>query len=84
LSPLKEPDQGVSLQRNALEAVSRKLGVAQKACPAVCELLEAMMELAEMLEHMAGHPTHVAASRIDLARVSVQRKLMRSVCFITS
>jgi hypothetical protein len=70
------PDQWISLQRHALEEVSRKLGVAQKACRAVCELLQTMMELAEMLEHMADHPTHVAASRIDLARVSVQRKLI--------
>jgi hypothetical protein len=70
------PDHWVSLQRNALEEVSRKLGVAQKACRGVCELLQGMMELAEMLEHMADYPTHVAASRIELARVSVQRKLI--------
>jgi hypothetical protein len=35
-----------------------------------------MMELAEVLNHVADYPTHVAASRIELARVSVQRKLI--------
>jgi hypothetical protein len=68
------PDHWVSLQRNALEEISRKLGVAQTACRVVCELLQAIMELAELLEHMADHPTRVA--RIDLASASVQTKLI--------
>lgn len=70
------PHRGVSLQRNALEEIGRKLGVAQKACRAVCELLQAMTELAELLDHMADHPTHIAASQIDLVSMSVQSKLI--------
>ena len=65
-----------SLQQNALDEISLKLALAQEACGAVRELLQAMMELAELLEHMADHPTPAAVSRIDLASMSVQTKLV--------
>jgi hypothetical protein len=70
------PAHWCSRQRNTLEEISRKLGVAQKACRGICELLQATTELAELMEHMAHFPTDVAASRIDLARVTVRRKLI--------
>jgi hypothetical protein len=66
----------LSLQRNALDEISHKLALARKPCSAVCELLQATTELAELIEHVADHPTPAAASRIDLASMSVQTKLV--------
>ena len=70
------PGQWVSLQRNALDEISLKLALAQEACGAVRELMQTMMELAELLEHVADHPTPAAVSELDLASMSVQTKLV--------
>jgi hypothetical protein len=71
----RKPADTVSLQQKALDEISQKLVVAQKACGGVCELLEAMTELAELVEHLADHPAPAMASRVNLASMRVERKL---------
>lgn len=65
----------VSLQRKALDEISQKLAVAQRACRAVCELLEVMTELAELMEHLGDHPAPAVAAKVNSMRMSVRRKL---------
>jgi hypothetical protein len=72
------PEKGedsVSLQRRALDEISHKLALAQKACRAVCELLEVMTELAELVEHLGNHPAPAVAVAVNSASIRIERKL---------
>lgn len=64
------------LQRNVLDEVSHRLALAQKACRTVCELLQAMTELAELIRNLEDHRTPALAKCIDLARRNVETKLV--------
>lgn len=64
------------LQRNVLAEVSHRLALAQKACRTVCELLQAMTELAELIRNVEDCLTPALAKSIDLARRNVETKLV--------
>jgi hypothetical protein len=58
-----------------LDEIGQKLAVAQRACRAVCELVEAMSELAELVEQLRDHPVPAVAVRVNSATTRVERKL---------
>lgn len=64
------------LQRNVLAEVSHRLALAQRACRTVCELLQAMTELAELIRDVEDRLTPALAKSIDLARRNVDTKLV--------
>jgi hypothetical protein len=74
--PKAHPIAKRGLQRNVLDEVGHRLALAQKACWTVCELLQAMTELAELIRDLEDHRTPALATSIDLARRNVDTKLV--------
>lgn len=64
------------MQRSVLDELSHKLVLAQEACRAVCDLLRAMMELAELIGNVEDHLTLALAKSVDLASRRVEAKLV--------
>jgi hypothetical protein len=71
----KNEEDSVSLQRRALDEISHKLAVAQKACQAVSEILEVMTELAELVEHLGDQPAPAVAAMLNSTGKRVENKL---------